>query len=832
MSVGSTFNLKLFCCGGLALLLGCGEKTPGHSDDATVAAGGMTTAAGTGNAAGMPAGGLAAGGQGSTAAGAPGTGGNSAAGAGGGSSSGSAGAAGGTGRGGSSSGGAGAGALAGAGGAGAGAAGASAAGAAGTPTLDSRPAFDAAIAALADLDATTLGARYPTAFQAAPTYDPSAIVGFDTLQASSLALTTSEQQALTQKGFVVSANHTFPTFAYGYMSIYSADLPVYISADSILEGVHRSYDALLQTTETSKLITELQSLLDGMRTGLAGGAGAELGSDVQGDVDTYLAVAASLLEGTTLAPVAGGSATDIGNLVDLANQAAGPASVSLFGTSRDEDFSQFKPRGHYTSSTALELYFRAIMWLGRIDFRLLETQPDGSQVFQRRQLDDMLLLNALVTSDLHPHFDTIDDVIRVFVGEPDYMQLAQVGSLLADVGATTLTDAKSVSDQTFEQAIIAGGYGVQRIASHIMVDGIGSTGTLPPTLSFALLGQRYVIDSNVFSNLVFDRVGGGKIARMLPNPLDVAFSVFGNNQAGTLLAPDLAQYPYAPDLAAMRLLVDAHPPEFWQASLYNLWLGALRELSPGAIASGSTAAALPATFKSEPWGRRLLSAELASWAELRHDTIAYSKQSYSGASFCDFPDGFVDPYPEFYQKLLDFAALAKTTVLPFFEGSDLLSTEVSTYFDNLTQAATELQAIAEQELTGAPLSQDMLDFLNDAVVVNGGCGSPQQTSGWYKKLFFVLGDGAVWDPTIADVHTEPTDALGNPVGNVLHVGTGDARLMVVVVDTCSGSHVYTGLASSYQEIVMPNFQRLDDPTWATMVRTEPDVPWMTDVVTH
>ena len=34
----------------------------------------------------------------------------------------------------------------------------------------------------------------------------------------------------------------------------------------------------------------------------------------------------------------------------------------------------------------------------------------------------------------------------------------------------------------------------------------GTVATLPLSRSFALLGQRYVVDSHVFSNVVFDRV--------------------------------------------------------------------------------------------------------------------------------------------------------------------------------------------------------------------------------------------------------------------------------------------------------------------------------------
>jgi hypothetical protein len=69
------------------------------------------------------------------------------------------------------------------------------------------------------------------------------------------------------------------------------------------------------------------------------------------------------------------------------------------------------------------------------------------------------------------------------------------------------------------------------------------------------------------------------------------------------------------------------------------------------------------------------------------------------------------------------------------------------------------------------------------------------------------------------------------VGNVLHVGTGNVRYMVVVAETCSGPRAYAGLASSYHELVTEGFQRLDDLEWETIVAEQPDVPWAADLVT-
>jgi hypothetical protein len=138
--------------------------------------------------------------------------------------------------------------------------------------------------------------------------------------------------------------------------------------------------------------------------------------------------------------------------------------------------------------------------------------------------------------------------------------------------------------------------------------------------------------------------------------------------------------------------------------------------------------------------------------------------------------------------------------------------------------------MAEHERTGVELTPEMLAFINEAVVVQDVCGGGYFASGWYKKLFFDPFAALEPDPTIADVHTQPTDEGGNFVGHVLHVGTGLPRVMVVVAEGCSGPRAYAGLASTYREKVTDDFERLDDPTWAGKWRSEPEVPWMQELV--
>src|SRR5690606_27306549 len=61
-------------------------------------------------------------------------------------------------------------------------------------------------------------------------------------------LSQDEKARLAADGFV-RTQQQFPTFTYGYATIYLEDLPIFVSADSILHAVHRSYDAILKGIE-------------------------------------------------------------------------------------------------------------------------------------------------------------------------------------------------------------------------------------------------------------------------------------------------------------------------------------------------------------------------------------------------------------------------------------------------------------------------------------------------------------------------------------------------------------------------------------------------------
>ena len=646
-------------------------------------------------------------------------------------------------------------------------------------------------------------------------YDPATATWLDLIQSSILALSDSELGAYKQNGFVIAPRHAFPNFFHGYKAIYAADLPLYVSADSVLYAFHRSYDAILAQVEQDYLASALGQILAATRKRIATTA---IGDNAKKDLEVLLGVAAVLLN-----PTSTNSNAEVTALAGKATSASGTETVSLFGSSRDLDFSQFKPRGHYDTGGTLAQYFRAMMWLGRTEFRLVDVENHGKRTLLRREVEDTLALRELFTPELLVQWENLDKILVLFVGEADYLDLPQVDRLKTALGLADSTALSTISDATLLKTIDEGNFGLQRIASQLMETDPGMT-TLPN--SFALFGQRYVIDSHVFTKVVYPAT---VVKRMMPNPLDMAYAALGNDQATVLLREELNGLNYAPGLAQARQLVDWHDDGYWNSSLYTYWLSALRELSPGR----PNMADLPAIARTEAWGRRILNTQLASWAELRHDTLLYAKQSYTGTPVCEYPDGYVDPYPGVFRRLKEMSTLAAdrlTTVLP--SGT---SAAAVAYFKAFADVNARLENMAKQELAGAPRTPEDIAFLNDAVVtktVSVVCTTVTRPSGWYPNLFFNQDDALKQDPTIADVHTQPADEAGNPVGKVLHVATGNPRLMVLSVDSCVGHRAYAGVVSAYHEKITDNFKRMTNQEWLPQVPSAVDVPWMAKVITR
>ncbi|MCB2205326.1 DUF3160 domain-containing protein [bacterium] len=630
------------------------------------------------------------------------------------------------------------------------------------------------------------------------------------------ALTQDETDLLAENGFMVTERLTAETFQDAYSEIWHNDLPVAVTTDAILHAVHMSYDNILKETERSWIIPALKELLTGMYASMEE-LDARYGSttgmrDMLRDVDVYTAVAWKLLTEETRCYFT--SSVPVVNDILMKIDAEQPTGIALFSsTPRLYDFSQFTVRGHYTDSEELGRYFRAMIWIGRTELMLTKpVQHDMPQQtdedIQRQIIDAYLISEALNIEGKRDVLQEIDALLELLVGESDNVRASHLDMLAADLGITAPTQLLDMKEVTrFQEALKNTSFAEQRINSQILYSDPTNPEQLKPPSAFLMLGQRFIIDSYVFSNVVYDKIihKGEKVRRMLPSSMDALFAL-GNDAAAQFLQDDFSRYPYAANLAALRYLIDSYDEDFWSASLYNSWLQGIRALNIPDETEG-----LPEFMQTAAWWQQKMNTQLASWAQLRHDNLLYAKQSYTGGISCSYPEGYVEPFPEFYERLSGFAHRAGGIY------EDRMP-HIAAFFTQMAKSMDTLGTIAERELRNEPLSAREEMFIRRMLYDQYICGL--DFDGWYARLFYPV-EAVVEDYVVADVHTAPTDAAGAPVGWVYHVGTGRINLGVIIApDPAGGQIAYMAPMLSFHEHVTTNFDRLTDERWKDMLEKD------------
>ena len=629
-------------------------------------------------------------------------------------------------------------------------------------------------------------------------------------------LTSDELDLIAENGFVVTERLTAKTFQEAYEEIWHKDLPVMVTTDAILHAVHMSYDRILMDTELYYLSDEIQELLNALYTAqdeLARSHGGNASMEpMLRDVDVYIAVAWKLLTGEVRMryPENAGTVSDILDMIE----AEQPAMVKLFSsTPRLYDFSQFTVRGHYTQKPELGRYFQSMIWIGRTELMLTKpVQHDMPQQtdedIQRQTIDAYLLAEALDIAGEDERLDRIDGLLELLVGESDNVRSGHLQELASDLNLSGVEDLLDMARTKELQSLLATKpFAGQRINSQILYSNPLSPEQLAPPSAFLLLGQRFIIDSYVFGNVVYDKImfKGRKVRRMLPSSMDALFAL-GNDAAAQFLQDEFAQYPYASNLASLRYLIDSYGDDFWSASLYNSWLNSIRALNiPDEVEQ------LPEFMRTAAWWQQKMNTQLSSWAQLRHDNLLYAKQSYTGGVSCSFPEGWVEPFPEFYGRLAGFARDASEIYTDLMPGYG-----ITQFFTRMAQTMDTLETIAEKELSGEQLTPQEGRFVSSLLYAYGMCG--MTFDGWYIRLFYGAEEPVEEDYITADVHTAPTDAAGAPVGWVYHVGTGYSNIGVVIAPSRTGGQTaYMAPMMSFHEHVTTNFDRLTDERWKDML---------------
>jgi hypothetical protein len=505
------------------------------------------------------------------------------------------------------------------------------------------------------------------------------------------------------------------------------------------------------------------------------------------------------------------------------------------------------------------------MWTARADLRLPGAKAGPQEL---RELGTAVVLcDLLELSDQAERWRQIDNIIRLFVGRPDAMTFAQLQPLLAASELQSLESVTSLDQlKTLHQKIIQGQFGLQLIAGDAYFSPFGSEQYQLPR-AFVLTGQRFNPDGWALGQVIFDRIHwneeipgytfGDKVIRRYTSALDMAYSVLGNRQIGFEIAQRMLDVagrsgfrdglPYAHNLTALAATFERLPTAAWEDSVATRWLAALRELS-----TPTTDPRFPEAMRTRAWAMRVLNTQLASYTELKHDTVLYAKQPYTGMITCEYPAGFVEPIPAFWSRMKEMASASAAALerLPAQGNISFMNPEIGLIEIDLAARQTArvnfcryfaqqmavLQVLAEKELAQEPFTANETLFIQGLMIRRDRPYLGPTFDGWYPNLFYTdYGQSPMGadsngsnkaDPLVTDVHTAPPDTV-DPVGGVLHQATGNVDLLMVAVDNGPDRMVYAGPVLSHYEFIVPGpeLKRLTDSEWqAKFPATPPPRP--------
>ncbi|HII79431.1 MAG TPA: DUF3160 domain-containing protein, partial [Methanosarcina sp.] len=431
---------------------------------------------------------------------------------------------------------------------------------------------------------------------------------------------------------------------------------------------------------------------------------------------------------------------------------------------------------------------------------------------------------SLITSkleenpDLFKKWDRIYAITAFYVGASDdlgpYEYMEAMGKVFGTGSRnfnTTMMEELKIELAGYRSPEIYGGTGSgthEPILTAEQADEL-----LEDTKGFRFMGQRFIPDSYIFSRLTgpYTKEYTGDQEQV---PFTYRYSEYGNDRgfprgldAMALMGSERAVYwldelndssykNYSIQYSELSSEFSNFSAADWNRNLYWSWLFSLKPLL------NDYGEGYPTFMQTEAWQDKELSTSLASWTELRHDTILYAKQSYgmndSMPMFGDKPIGFVEPVPEFYNRLL---ALTRMTA-DGLEEMDALDEDTGRNFESLERNLEKLIEISEKELENEELTEEDKYYIFEfGEIIKMSVDSDEET----RKTTLV-----------ADVHTEPNNEL------VLEEGTGYVDMVIVAYRVPDGRiFLAAGPVMSHYEFKQPMSERLTDEKWREMLKEKP-----------
>ncbi|KDR94210.1 Protein of unknown function [Peptoclostridium litorale DSM 5388] len=630
-------------------------------------------------------------------------------------------------------------------------------------------------------------------------------------------MSTMQREMLVENGFFVR-----PTLEEQLFYIYEHNeykkIPTFVTTDSVLQVYHVFYDYSLRTLESKKLLDQVEELTGNM---------------LQKSIEMHNRIKDEQVKGALLKNIAFFGTAELllqnelpSGMPEKAKAMAKSEADQILSEGGFErsnifpyqlDYSQYRPRGHYTRSEDLKRYFKAMMWYGQAPFPLYkdkeEKEPNVEQTLQALLITYASLTEPDIESDDENDFEkwkNIYEPTSFYVGAADDLNIRHYKDLLVGVYGSQpdierLIDSKKL-DELFKKAKYLPSPKIQ--AKYTSVD-------TPVGKQFRFMGQRYIPDSEIIQNMV------EPLARPIPNGLDV-MAALGSYRAYSILTEfyneDTNWDGYIPALEKMKREMDSTTESTWKSNMYYGWLwtlkGFLTEYEEG----------YPSFMTNEAWTDKALGTALGSWSELKHDTVLYGKQSGAECGGGEEPPqikGYVEPSIEVYEKLLWLNRYSRANLKErgFLDGT------VESRLQDFDDLLEFLIRCSVKELEGEELTSDeyyqlltyggMLEYLTSSFAGDGDVRWFEITSETDKNM-----------AVISDVHTVAPNQFSQ--GGYFEVGVGPAHEIYVVVPIGDKLYITRGAVFSYHEFLNEG-KRLTDEEWQDMIKEgeKPSQPeWM------
>ncbi|MCR4922960.1 MAG: DUF3160 domain-containing protein [Lachnospiraceae bacterium] len=613
---------------------------------------------------------------------------------------------------------------------------------------------------------------------------------------------TDEQKSKLEKDYFYLDEYGSKEFFETYESNRYLEVPNFVTVDSMMHTYHLYFAYLLKNIERKYLFDSLSKLTDAMleesraQYELLKGSEWEEASKVN---LCFFNVASCLLKGNDeLDDVIKETGAKELQLIEAAEGIEESPLLKL-----EEDYSQYIPRGYYDTDENLKKYFKAMMWYGRRNFT--RETPDGDDIYDRSALLMTMALNKTLKED----WEKIYLVSTFFSGASDDSGYYEYMPLIEEVygenpdAEKLLENEKAFAD--FHE--LTGKLKRPEINSIVFHDNDSEEVKDSKSLGYRFMGQRFSIDESIFANLVYDAVleneKGDK--RLLPDALDIP-AAFGSQKALSILE-DQGEFEYkgySENMEKVRNKVKECDESFWANSLYSEWI---HTLAPLVEKKGE---GYPLFMQSEEWEKKKLLTFLGSYAELKHDTVLYSKQlmaEMGGGDIEEYDDrGYVEPEVEVYARLNALVNATRQGLSEF----EMLTEENEKDLDLLAELSRKLTEISKKELRDELLTDEEYDLIRSY----GG-----QIEHFWQAVYKEESDSEYLSSeefpaaVVVDVATDPN-------GSVLEIGTGNPRDIRVIVKVDDKIKIAVGSVYSFYQFPWPINDRLTDKKWREMLGIE------------